>query len=82
MVLRMRELLSDETMQAAIMALVDSNRPTKVKDEADAIVSVRQHERAVGRDEILVDLLSLQNLIPLPVAEEETDYAKDNANPS
>lgn len=77
----MREILTDSTMQEALMALHDSNLPAEPPDGADALESVRRHSRAVGFNNALAGLLSLSSLAAAPVAEEETDYAATNANP-
>lgn len=70
----MREILADDTMQIALLALIDSNRPKKVKDDAEAIASVRCHSRAGGYDDAISELLSMRDMISAPLPEEETDY--------
>lgn len=70
----MREILSDPTMQEALMALHDSNLPAEPPEGADALASVRRHSRAVGFNNALAALLSTSELAPLPAAEEETTY--------
>lgn len=73
----MREVLSDETVQVALLTLRDKNVPVDAKDEAEAIVSVRKHSRASGYAECLADLLSLADMIPAPLQEEDTTYQPD-----
>lgn len=73
----MRELLADETMQEALLSLVDSNRPKLVADTSEAIVSVRQQSFASGYDQAIQDLLSLREPIPAPPVQEETSYEPD-----
>jgi hypothetical protein len=73
----MRELLSDETMQAALLTLKDSNVAVDVDENADALVSVRRHSKDSGYNKCIVDLLSLADMIPPPVQQEETTYPPD-----
>jgi hypothetical protein len=74
MVQRMREILSDPTMQEALMALHDSNLPSEPNDNEEAIASVRRHSRAAGFNNAIAALLTLGDLVPVPMPEEETDY--------
>lgn len=69
--MQMRSLLSDPVMQEGLMALHDSNRPIIVSDSADALVSVRRHERGVGFDNAIAALLSLSDSKPVPTPPEE-----------
>lgn len=72
----MREILSDQTMQEALMALHDSNLPSEPPESADALASVRRHSRAVGFNTAIATLLTLSEHVPPPVPEEETEYQK------
>lgn len=72
----MREVLNNETVQEALLALHDSNLPAEPSDAADAIESVRRHSRAVGWNNCIAALLSTAQPIPPPVPDEETEYQK------
>jgi hypothetical protein len=61
-VARIRELLSDPTMQVALTTLLDFNKPAEALDGDPEIVSVRRHSRGVGWDNCLRALLSLGEL--------------------
>lgn len=77
--MQMRSLLSDPVMQEGLMALHDSNRHRIISDSADAIVSVRRHERGVGFDNAIAALLSLTDPKPAPIPpEEEGTYGAEN----
>lgn len=70
----MRELLSDEVMQAGLLALLDSNRPRQLADNAESVVSIRQQSQARGFDDAIAKLMILCEPIAPPPREEEPSY--------
>lgn len=73
-VIRMRELLADPVMQDGLLALLDSNRPRQLADNAEAVASIRQQSQARGFDDAIAKLLLLCEPIQPPPREEETTY--------
>lgn len=71
---RMRQILNDEVMQAALMTLHDSNLPKEPPPGSDALASVRLNSHAVGFNDAIAKLLSLADPVRPPAAEEEADY--------
>lgn len=72
---RLREILSDETMQLALITLRDSNTPREVSgEETDAVASVRRLSRIVGFNTALALFLGMGEPINPPEPEEEAKY--------
>lgn len=73
---RLREILSDETFQLALMTLRDSNTPLESSDE-DAepeVASVRRLSRVAGFNNAIATLLDMGQPTTPPPQEEEPTY--------
>lgn len=74
----LREILTNETMQRALLALKDNNLPARVPNACDAIVSARLLSESVGYNQAITDLLSLGDPMPVAPEEPESDYNPEN----
>lgn len=78
---KMREILSDEIMQRALLVIRDTNLPQDLPVGCDPVASVRVHSKSVGYNAAIADLLSLADPPQTPPAELEADYASENPQP-
>lgn len=72
----MREILSDETFQLALITIKDSNMPLEGKneDKDEAIASVRRLSRIAGFNNAIVMLLGMGIPVPAKEVEEQPTY--------
>lgn len=76
---RMRELLSDPTLAAAIVCVKDESRLDDAPHSADPVESVRRLSWLCGYDQAINLLLSLAQPLSPPLPDEQATFGVDTS---